>query len=229
VVIIESGPYGTTCARVGCMPSKLLIAAADAAHEVAHAGTFGIRVPAGVRVDGAAVLERVRRERDRFVGFVLEDVEALPAAERLRGRARFLAPGVLAGDDPTRIEARAVVIAAGSRPTMPPSLLRLQQDVLVNDDVFELRDLPRSLAVIGTGVIGLEIGQAMHRLGVATRLFSHSQRLGPFTDPTLQASAAAVFGAELTLHQSVEIAVRRDGAGSSSTPGCPATPAAGRR
>src|ERR1700690_687053 len=69
-VLIEGGPYGTTCARVGCMPSKLLIAAAEASHQVAGAGRFGIRVPDGVRVDGRAVLERVRRERDRFVGFV---------------------------------------------------------------------------------------------------------------------------------------------------------------
>ena len=72
-VMIESGPYGTMCARVGCMPSKLLIAAADAAHEVASAGRFGIRVPEGVAVDGPAVLARVRRERDRFVGFVVRD------------------------------------------------------------------------------------------------------------------------------------------------------------
>ena len=72
VVMIEAGPYGTTCARVGCMPSKLLIAAADVAHEVGGAGRFGVRVPDGVRIDGRAVLERVRRERDRFVGFVVE-------------------------------------------------------------------------------------------------------------------------------------------------------------
>ena len=211
VVTIESGPYGTTCARVVCMPSKLLIAAADVAHEVAHAGTFGVRVPDGVRVDGPAVLERVRRERDRFVGFVLEGVEKIPVAQRVRGRARFLAPSVLAVDDHTRIEARAVVIATGSRPTIPPSLLAVRESVLVNDDVFELRDLPRSLAVVGTGVVGLEIGQAMHRLGVRTVFFSHSQRLGPFTDPELQRCAAAVFGGELRLHPSADIAVRRDG------------------
>ena len=84
-VLIESGPYGTMCARVGCMPSKLLIAAADLAHDVARAGEFGVAVPAGVRVDGPAVLDRVRRERDRFAGFVVEDTEALPAEVRLLG------------------------------------------------------------------------------------------------------------------------------------------------
>jgi dihydrolipoyl dehydrogenase len=211
VVLIESGPYGTTCARVGCMPSKLLIAAADVAHEVHGARRFGIRVPEGVRIDGRAVMERVRNERDRFVGFVLNDVEALPPDQRLRGRARFLAPTVLAVDDHTRVEARAVVIATGSKPSIPPSLMGVKDGVLVNDDIFELRDLPRSLAVVGTGVVGLEIGQAMHRLGVRTVFFSHSDRLGPNTDPEVQQAIRAVLSAELTLHQSTEIAVRRDG------------------
>src|SRR4030095_10991219 len=68
VVLMEGGPYGTTCARVGCMPSKLLIAAADAAHQVAHAGRFGIRVPDGVRIDGRALLQGVRRERGGLPG-----------------------------------------------------------------------------------------------------------------------------------------------------------------
>src|SRR3954470_2079600 len=67
-LLIEGGPYGTTCARVGCMPSKLLIAAAEAAHGIVLAPSFGVQVgPA--RVDGRAVMARVRSERDRFVGF----------------------------------------------------------------------------------------------------------------------------------------------------------------
>ena len=81
-VLIEGGPYGTTCARVGCMPSKLLIAAAEAAHAVRRAPAFGVH--AGTpRVDGREVMARVKRERDRFVGFVLEGVEAeLDALDR---------------------------------------------------------------------------------------------------------------------------------------------------
>src|ERR1700675_412139 len=70
VAIIEGGDYGTTCARVGCMPSKLLIAAADAAHAVGKAPSFGVHVDGVVRIDGCAVMERVRRERDRFIGLV---------------------------------------------------------------------------------------------------------------------------------------------------------------
>src|SRR5437016_6453102 len=82
VLLIEGGPYGTTCARVGCMPSKLLIAAADAAHAVSGAAAFGVHA-AALRIDGRAVMARVRAERDRFVGFVLASVEHIPVADRL--------------------------------------------------------------------------------------------------------------------------------------------------
>jgi dihydrolipoamide dehydrogenase len=197
-VLIESGPYGTMCARVGCMPSKLLIAAADAAHAVGRADEFGIRVPSGVRVDASAVLGRVRRERDRFVGFVVEDTEALPEAVRIRGHARFIAPGVL-----EVVEAKAVVLAVGSSPVVVPQLEKVRDRVLVNDDVFELDDLPESIAVIGSGIIALELGQALQRLGVRTTLFARSRRLGPFTDPEVMAAARELFSRELDIRLNV--------------------------
>src|SRR4029077_4295927 len=77
-MLIEGGAYGTTCARVGCMPSKLLIAPADAAHTVETTQAFGVHNDGIVRIDGRAVMDRMRRERDRFVGFVLRDVERIP-------------------------------------------------------------------------------------------------------------------------------------------------------
>jgi dihydrolipoamide dehydrogenase len=211
VVLIEGGPYGTTCARVGCMPSKLLIAAADAAHHVATAGRFGIHVPDGVRIDGRAVLERVRRERDRFVGFVLGSVAAIPAAERVVGQARFIAPTTLQVGDHTRVESKAVVIATGSSPFVPPAFQAVRERLLLSDDVFELAELPASLAVIGTGVVGLELGQALHRLGVRTTFFSRSEHLGPLSDPALQAVVATVLGGELDLHLNTEPQISQDG------------------
>ena len=89
-MIIEGGPYGTTCARVGCMPSKLLIAAAEAAHAVAAAPRFGVHHDGVIRVDGRVVMDRVRRERDRFVDFVLRDMDGIPETERMRGHASFV-------------------------------------------------------------------------------------------------------------------------------------------
>ena len=145
-VIIEGGAYGTTCARVGCMPSKLLIAAAEAAHAIGRAPGFGVHA-SDVRIDGREVMARVKRERDRFVGFVIGGVEGIPEADRIRGHARFVTPHVLEVGS-LRIEARSVVIATGSRPTIPPILQDLGDRLIVNDDVFDWDDLPRSVAVL---------------------------------------------------------------------------------
>lgn len=210
-VLIEDGPYGTTCARVGCMPSKLLIAAAEAAHSAAHAGAFGVHVE-GVRVDGREVMSRVRRERDRFVGFVVRDVEQMPEDEKLRGRARFLSDTVLDVGGHTRVEARSIVVATGTRPNIPAQYQPLGDRAIVNDDVFEWEDLPRSVLVVGAGVIGLEIGQALSRLGVRTRILQRSSHIGGLRDPAVYDSALAAFREELEIGLNAAILdVRRVG------------------
>ncbi len=222
VVLIEGGPYGTTCARVGCMPSKLLIAAAEAAHAITEAPAFGISTDE-VRIDGRAVMERVRRERDRFVGFVVDSVESIPAADRIRGYARFIDDRQLQVDDKLTVDARRVVIATGSSPSYPPSFGQLGDRLLINDDVFDWQDLPQSVAVFGPGVIGLELGQALHRLGVHTLMFGIGGHLGPITDPEVRSAAVDAFSSEFPLdvdakvqsmrrtEEGVEIRYVRDG------------------
>ena len=121
-VIIEGGPYGTTCARVGCMPSKLLIAAAEAAHVTEKWDAFGIRLEGTVRIDGRAVMERVRRERDRFVGFVVRGVDSIPAEHKLRGYAKFIDDRSLQVDEHTVVTFGRAVIATGSSPAVPAML-----------------------------------------------------------------------------------------------------------
>ena len=168
-LLIESGPYGTTCARVGCMPSKLLIAAAEAAHAATAAPAFGIH-PGPVRIDGKAVMARVRAERDRFVGFVVEAVDGYPAADKLHGHARFVSENKLQVGDHTVVEAERFVIATGSTPIVPEEWAAAGPRVINSDAVFYWDDLPESIAIAGTGIIGLELGQALHRLGVRLSL-----------------------------------------------------------
>jgi dihydrolipoamide dehydrogenase len=197
-VLIEGGPYGTTCARVGCMPSKLLIAAAEAAHAIGAAPGFGVHAD-NLRIDGRAVMARVRTERDRFVGFVLDGVERIPESERVRGHARFLDAQTLQVDQHTLVQAERIVIATGSQPQIPAVLRDASKRLVINDDVFEWPDLPESVAVIGTGVIGLELGQALHRLGVRVAVFGRTARIGQLSDPQVTATAAQVLGSELDL------------------------------
>ena len=204
-LIIEGGPYGTTCARVGCMPSKLLIAAAEAAHGVEKWPEFGLQLDGVLRVDGASVMQRVQRERDRFVGFVLEGVDAIPQADRIRGYARFIDDFTICVDDHTDIGFTRAVIATGSSPNVPDAWRHLGERLVVNDDIFGWNVLPRAVAVFGPGVIGLELGQALHRLGVEVNMFGHSVHVGPFSDPDVRAYAARTFRREFPLHLEADV------------------------
>lgn len=204
VLLIEHGPYGTTCARVGCMPSKLLITPANLAHEISRYELFGLSACGGIHVDGPAVMRHVRRQRDAFVEGMVRMTEAIGVDQRLMGRARFTGPTTLDVDGVT-VEAKSVVIAAGSSPFVPPPFDGIADKVLTSDNIFELQALPSSLAVIGAGVIGLELGQAMHRLGVRTTIFSASDTIGPLSDPLLQQSVKDVLGKELSFRLSVRI------------------------
>ncbi|MGX5660366.1 dihydrolipoyl dehydrogenase [Castellaniella ginsengisoli] len=211
-LLIEGGPHGTMCARVGCMPSKLLIAAAQSVADMRHADGFGIRLDRPPRVDGEAVMDRVRRERDRFVGFVVDDVKAMPPEHRLDAPVEFLRDGVLRSGDGREVHARRIVLATGTRPNVPDLYRPLGDLAVVNDDVFDWRDLPHSVLVVGSGVIGVELGLALARLGVRVRVLNRSGSFAHLADPRVRAAAVALLGPELSLVQNARVAsVRRDG------------------
>jgi dihydrolipoamide dehydrogenase len=195
VLLIEGAVHGTTCARVGCMPSKLLIAAAEAAAAIRDASIFGI-APNQPQIDGAAVMARVQRERDGFVSSVLESVGKIPEQDRLHGWARFVGPTQLevattAGS--VQVAARAIVVAAGSAPHVPTPLRELGERLLTSDTIFELPTLPRSIAVLGAGAIGLELGQALAQLGVATTILGNGTRMPLLKSQCMQSEARTLF------------------------------------
>jgi dihydrolipoamide dehydrogenase len=204
VLLIEGGVYGTTCARVGCMPSKLLIAAAEVAHQARHADPFGVHVK-DVIVDGAAVMARVRRERDRFVGSVLESVDAFPHGDRLMATVRFQDANTLLTEQGQSIHARCIVIATGSSPVLPPLLKDLSSRLLTNETLFELPTLPKSLVVFGPGPLGLELGQAMSRLGVQTKIFGVKGDVAGIRDPAIRDYADQAFNGEFYLDASSQV------------------------
>jgi dihydrolipoamide dehydrogenase len=198
VLLIEGEQYGTTCARVGCMPSKLLIAAAEVAHQLGQAKRFGIE-PGEVRIDGAAVMERVRTERDGFVAPVVKSMESLPEKHRLMGHVRFIDSHRLMVGDQSEVYAERIVIATGSRPTIPGMLREAKDRLVVNDDVFDWQNLPGSVAVFGPGVIGVELGRALSRLGVRVRLFGVSGGLAGIRDEVVRDYALKTFSEEMAL------------------------------
>ena len=203
VVLIEGGVYGTTCARVGCMPSKLLIAAAEAAHSIETASKFGV-YSSKPTINGHDVMKRVRSERDRFVGFVLESVENIDQSHHFRGHAQFIDNHTIQVEDKI-IEAKSVVISTGSSPKLMSMFNGLGDRLVVNDDIFDWDTLPESVAVFGPGVIGLELGQALHRLGVRIRIFGLSGSLKPLSDMGIKSYAENLFKDEFPLDTKANI------------------------
>lgn len=208
-LLIQDGPYGTTCARVGCMPSKAFIQIAHDYHRRTFFERQGIRGAAHLSLDMPAVMRRVRELRDRFAGEMVKRTDGF--GERfVKGRARFLEPSVLDVDG-CIVRAKRIVIATGSRPMLPEAWRRFGDRIWTSDTFFEKETLPASLAVIGLGVVGLELGQAMARLGVDIVGVARSRHLAGITDPVVLDAAAETIGGEMTLWRGEKAELSEEG------------------
>ncbi|MEN6668888.1 dihydrolipoyl dehydrogenase [Psychrobacter sp. B38] len=197
-VIINEGFWTTTCIAVGCMPSKLLIAAAERAHDANHSAEFGIH--ATTQIDGKQVMQRVRDERSHFASYIEKQVNSWPEHKKIAGHAHINEQGLIEVNDEV-IEAAQIIVATGSSPSIPDGWAdKLGDTMLTSDTIFEMPDLPKSLAVIGAGSIGLELAQAFKRLGVTVTLFNREKRVAGLADDDINDKAIACLNNELTMH-----------------------------
>lgn len=197
-LIVNEGPWGTTCARVGCMPSKALIEAAHAFHRRHAFEAFGLRGAQGLAADIPAVLQRVRALRDELVAGVLQATDDLGTAA-VSGRATLLGPGTV-DIDGTIHHARSIVLATGSRPRVPPEWLAFGDRMLTTDTLFEQADLGPRIAVIGMGPIGAELSQALARLGLEVAAFASGDTVAGLKDPELNAELISLLKKDMVLH-----------------------------
>ncbi len=204
-LVIDDGPLGTTCARVGCMPSKVLIQVANDFHRRHALAEEGIVGGAGLSIDTKAALAHVRKLRDRFVAAVRSDMQEWED-KLVRKRAKFISSHVLEltaeGAEPERIEAERIIIATGSSPVVPKPWQAFEHRLIDTDAFFELEDLPERVVVIGLGVIGLELGQALSRLGVEVQGVTLDKRFGGLSDPEVQSCVFEAIQKEFSVHLS---------------------------
>jgi pyruvate/2-oxoglutarate dehydrogenase complex dihydrolipoamide dehydrogenase (E3) component len=200
--LIERGAMGGECLNTGCVPSKALLAAANAAQHARTAGRFGVE--ARVQVDFAAVQRHVRGvieaiaphdSVERFEGL---GVEVIPAEARITGPRR-----IVAGNRTVR--ARRVVIATGSEPAVPPIPGIDAVPYFTNETIFDQDRLPEHLAIVGAGAIGIELAQAYRRLGAAVTVIEAARAM-PRDDPELAAMLLARLEQDgVALHQHAQI------------------------
>lgn len=188
-VLINGGYWGTTCARVGCMPSKAMIQVAEDFHRKKVFERHGIDGEEHLALDQAESMEHVRDMRDTFVDRVLgSSTDNMPDEVKLDGYAQFIEPGVLQVGEVT-VRAKRVVIATGTTPIIPAAWKMFGDKILTTDEVFEQEEFPESMAVIGLGVIGLEIGQSLSRKGVKVTGIEGSDSIASLSDPIARDSA----------------------------------------
>jgi dihydrolipoamide dehydrogenase len=212
-LVVDHGPTGTICARVGCMPSKALIEAANCFHERKKFALFGANFEKEPTLDTGALMEHVRGLRDRFVRSVDKGMEPWVKTHFRTAQASFLSPTELLLDGEEKILAARVIVATGSVPTIFPDWEPVKDFLLTTDTIFELPALPEKMAVLGVGPIGLELGQALARLGVAITVFGKGPSVGGLQDEELKKLARKTIGEDLKIvNADVDgIELRKDG------------------
>jgi pyruvate/2-oxoglutarate dehydrogenase complex dihydrolipoamide dehydrogenase (E3) component len=216
VALVEQAEQpGGDCLFTGCVPSKSLIASARLAHEMRTADRLGLE-PLEPRIDFARVMERIQ-DVIRRAG-VRDKAEQLEAegVEVIRAFGRFARPGVLEAGG-RELHFRAAIIATGSRPALPPIPGLAETEPLTSETVWDLRELPARLAILGGGATACELGQAFARLGSKVEIVEAAPLPVPREDPEAGRFLADVLSGEgVGLHlggPAGRVEPRGDGAG----------------
>jgi len=180
VLLIEKHKMGGDCLNTGCVPSKALIRSAKMLHYAKRAKDFGFQKTT-VEFDFAEVMERVQR--------VIKQVEPHDSVERYQGlgvdviqaEAKIISPYEVEVDGKT-ISAKNIIVATGARPAVPPIPGLDEVGYLTSDTVWNLREQPKRLVVLGGGPIGCELAQSFQRLGCEVFLVQRGPRLLPRED-----------------------------------------------
>jgi pyruvate/2-oxoglutarate dehydrogenase complex dihydrolipoamide dehydrogenase (E3) component/anti-anti-sigma regulatory factor len=184
VAVVESRRLGGNCTSFTCIPSKALIGAAHVSRQVARLEEMGLRIDGDATLNTDNVMARVRSVVQRaYEKDSPETFEAI-GIRVLSGSAEFLDRHRIAVDGHP-LSARSFIIAAGTRPLVPPIDGLDQIDYLTNESVFDLDELPGSLMILGAGVDGLEYASAFGRLGVEVTVVEMAPRLLPMIDREL--------------------------------------------
>ncbi len=190
VVMVERGTIGGTCVNVGCIPSKALLAAADARQVAAESRFPGVATSAAptnmerLIAGKAEIVAGLRKEK-------YEDLAADYGWEVRRGDARFVAGPALEVDG-ERIDASRYLVATGAAPWVPPVPGLAETGYLTSTSALELDEVPDSLVVVGGNYVGLELGQTFARLGSAVTLIEALDRLAPGEEPELSETITQV-------------------------------------
>lgn len=194
VTLIEKHRMGGDCLNYGCVPSKAMIRSARIVALMRRGGEFGVHAD-NVHVDFAQVMARIQRVIAEIAPHDAVERYQSPGVDTIEGEARITSPYTVAVEG-RELTTRSIVIATGARPLVPPIAGLDAIDYLTSDTVWNLRELPERLLVLGGGSIGCELSQAFARFGSQVTQVEMAPRLLAREDPDVSAHLAERFAAE---------------------------------
>ncbi|MDJ0945527.1 MAG: FAD-dependent oxidoreductase [Kiloniellales bacterium] len=202
-VLIEKSEMGGDCLNTGCVPSKALIAAAEAAETVRRSGVFGVNghepeidfAKVHGHVHGVIAAIAPHDSVERFEGL---------GVRVIKGAARFTGPKEVEVEG-HRIRARRFVIATGSSPALPPIPGLDEVPFLTNETIFDLKERPGHLIVIGGGPIGAELAQAQRRLGARVTLLEVASLMGKEDPEAAEVVRRRLIAEGVDVHEGIRI------------------------
>ncbi|MGB5707282.1 MAG: FAD-dependent oxidoreductase [Arenicellales bacterium] len=212
VILIEQGKMGGDCLNTGCVPSKSLIASAKLVHQIKHSNRWGIHT-ASATFDFSDIMARVKS--------VIETIEPHDSAERYTGLGVEVIQGEATIKSPTKVEVNGriistknIIIATGAKPFVPPIDGLDQVQYLTSDNIWELKELPKKLVVLGGGPIGCELAQCFARFGSEVSIVEMLPQIMIREDEEIAAFMANRFEQEniniLTNHKAIKVEVEGD-------------------
>lgn len=207
IILIDHGPLGTTCARVGCMPSKVLIQIANYFHSRKSFSELGIEGSEKLTVNIPTAMRYVRKLRDYFTSGTIKYLDSL-GNQFIRGNAVFYEPNVIRVNE-LKIIAKSFIIATGTSSIIPHEWEAFSDKILTSENIFEQENFEDKIAVIGAGPIGLELGQALSRLGIEIAMFHSRGFIGHLNDPLVNEYAIKIFQDEFPLHLNSKASIKK--------------------
>jgi len=202
VVERDPGGCGGTCLLRGCIPTKALLHTADLYEDLKNRKEFGI-VAENVGIDLAAVMGR----KERIVNRLSKGIETYLFKKNkitlFKGNGRLEGPKTVVvksekGEE--KVQTKNVMLATGSRPKSLPGITPDGKTILTSDDILQLKEMPKSLVVIGAGAVGIEFASIFARFGAAVTVIEMLPRVLPLEDEDISAEAGKVLGKQMTIY-----------------------------
>ncbi len=201
-LLVDQGPLGTTCTRVGCMPSKIFL---QYAQDYSRTQTLvqDKVLTKTEEVQSTELLKRLREKREHFLSYALKEIEAFQEVFH-QGRARLMPGELIEIEGLGAVKTRSLILATGSRPHIPKVWEGYPGLVLTTDQFFEQTQIPKRWAVIGLGPLALELGQGLSMLGCEVHFFTQDEQVAGIKDEEIKEELLSHLKASMVFHRSVD-------------------------